>query len=141
MYVYDDGEGNLLNSINNTKCGNVIYSHGLAVITTASFISDLEAFITSSNTTCSFSSSLTLFETLYKCTIRENEFDFSQNPTIISGSEGDLYYYASSSYFEPYITTVGLYNENQDLLAIAKLSQPLPSSKTTDTNIIIKLDM
>lgn len=141
IYVYDDGNGNLLNSVDNEKCGNIIYSHGLAIITTSSFLSELDSFITSSTTTCSFSSSLTLFETLYKCTIRENEFDFSQNPTIISGSEGDLYYYASSSYFEPYITTVGLYNENQDLLAIAKLSQPLPSSKTTDTNIIIKLDM
>jgi hypothetical protein len=141
VYIYDDGNGNLLNNINSNKCGNIIYSHGLAVITTSSFVSDINSFITSSTTTCSFSSSLTLFETLYKCTIRENEFNFSQNPTIISGSEGNLYYYASSSYFEPYITTVGLYNENQDLLAIAKLSQPLPSSTTTDTNIIIKLDM
>jgi hypothetical protein len=141
IYVYDDSNGNLLNNINNEKCGNIIYSHGLAVITTSSFISSLDSFITASNTTCSFSSSLTLFETLYKCTIRENEFNFSQNPSIISGSEGDLYYYASSSYFEPYITTIGLYNENQDLLAVAKLSQPLPSSTTTDTNIIIKLDI
>lgn len=140
VYIYDDGNGNLLNNINSNKCGNIIYSHGLAVITTSSFVSDINSFITSSTTTCSFSSSLTLFETLYKCTIRENEFNFSQNPTIISGSEGNLYYYASSSYFEPYITTVGLYNENQDLLAVAKLSQPLPSSTTTDTNIIIKLD-
>jgi hypothetical protein len=140
IYVYDDSNGNLLNSVDNKKCGNIIYSHGLAVITTSSFVSSLDSFVTSSNTTCSFSSSLTIFETLYKCTIRENEFNFSQNPTIISGSEGDLYYYASSSYFEPYITTVGLYNENQDLLAVAKLSQPLPSSTTTDTNIIIKLD-
>jgi hypothetical protein len=140
IYVYDDGNGNLLNNIDNNKCGNIIYSHGLAVITTSSFVSDIDSFITSSTTTCSFSSSLTLFETLYKCTIRENEFNFSQNPSIVSGSEGDLYPYASTSYFEPYITTVGLYNENQDLLAVAKLSQPLPSSTTTDTNIIIKLD-
>jgi hypothetical protein len=140
IYVYDDSNGNLLNSVDNKKCGNIIYSHGLAVITTSSFISNLDSFITASNTTCSFSSSLTIFETLYKCTIRENEFNFSQNPSIISGSEGDLYYYASSSYFEPYVTTVGLYNENQDLLAVAKLSQPLPSSTTTDTNILIKLD-
>jgi hypothetical protein len=141
IYIYDDGEGNILNSVDSEKCGNIIYSHGLAVITTSSFVSDIESFITSSTTTCSFSSSLTLFETLYKCTIRENEFSFSQNPSIISGSEGDIYPYASSSYFEPYMTTVGLYNENQDLLAVAKLSQPLPSSRTTDTNIIIKLDM
>jgi hypothetical protein len=51
VYVYDDGEGNLLNSIDNNKCGNVIYSHGLAIITTCSF-ADLDSFITSSNTTC-----------------------------------------------------------------------------------------
>jgi len=138
--VYDDGEGNLLNNIDSTKCGNIIYSHGLAIITTSSFVSDLSSFINSSNTTCSFSSSLTLFETQYKCNIKENEFNFSQNPSIISGSNGNLYGYATSSYFDPYITTVGLYNENQDLIAVAKLSQPLPSSRTTDTNIIINLD-
>jgi len=139
VYVYDDGEGNLLNSIDNTKCGNVIYSHGLAIITTCSF-ADLGSFITSSNTTCSFHSSMTLFETQYKCTIRESEFNFSQNPSIISGSNGELYNFATQPYFDPYITTVGLYNENQDLLAVAKLSQPLPSSRTTDTNIIIRMD-
>ena len=138
-YIYDDGEGNLLNSIDNTKCGNVIYSHGLAIITTCSF-ADLDSFITSSNTTCSFHSSITLFETQYKCTIRESEFNFSQNPSIISGSNGELYNFATQPYFDPYITTVGLYNENQDLLAVAKLSQPLPSSRTTDTNIIIRMD-
>jgi hypothetical protein len=38
-------------------------------------------FVTSSNVTCSFSSSLTIYETQYKCTARENEFNFSQNPT------------------------------------------------------------
>jgi len=139
VYVYDDGEGNLLNSIDNTKCGNVIYSHGLAIITTCSF-ANLDSFITSSNTTCSFHSSMTLFETQYKCTIRESEFNFSQNPSIISGSNGELYNFATQPYFDPYITTVGLYNENQDLLAVAKLSQPLPSSRTTDTNIIIRMD-
>jgi hypothetical protein len=139
VYVYDDGEGNLLNNIDSTKCGNIIYSHGLAIITTSSF-TNLSSFISSPNITCSFSSSLTLFETQYKCNIKENEFNFSQNPSIISGSNGSLYGYATSSYFDPYITTVGLYNENQDLIAVAKLSQPLPSSRTTDTNIIINLD-
>jgi hypothetical protein len=140
VYVYDDGEGNLFNSIDNTICGNIIYSHGLAIITTSSQNFDIFSFISSSYSTCSFSSSLTLFETQYKCNIKENEFNFSQNPSIISGSNGDLYKYAISSYFDPYITTVGLYNENQDLIAVAKLSQPLPSSRTTDTNIIINLD-
>ena len=46
----------------------------------------------------------------------------------------------TGSYFEPYVTTVGLYNENQQLLAVGKLSQPLPLSSTTDTTILINID-
>jgi len=138
VYVYDDGNGNVLDSSDN-KCGNIIYGHGLVILTSSSFW-DLPNFISCSQASCSFSSSLTLYETQYKCNIRENEFNFSQNPTTISGSNGEVYGYVTSSYFDPYITSVGLYNENQDLLAVAKLSQPLPSSRTTDTNIIIRID-
>jgi hypothetical protein len=47
----------------------------------------------------------------------------------------------TSSYFSPYISTVGLYNNNKELIAVAKLAQPLPISNTTDTNIIINLDL
>ena len=46
----------------------------------------------------------------------------------------------TGSYFEPYVTTVGLYNERQQLLAVGKLSQPLPLSSTTDTTILINID-
>jgi hypothetical protein len=89
----------------------------------------------------SFNSTYTIHETQYKCTIRESEFNFSLNPTLLSGSSNDiLYNWATGSYFSPYITTVGLYNDRQELLAIAKLSQPLPSSRTTDMNIIINID-
>ena len=98
----------------------------------------ITAFVSSSNFTASFSSSYTIYETQYKCTIRESEFNLSYNPTLLSGST--LYDYATGSFFSPYITTVGLYNENQDLLAVAKLSKPLPGSPTTDTNIIINID-
>ena len=52
-----------------------------------------------------------------------------------------LYNYATGSYFAPYITTVGLYDDFQNLLAICKLSQPLQTSTTTDTTIIINLDL
>jgi len=46
----------------------------------------------------------------------------------------------TGSDFSPYVTTIGLYNENQELLAVAKLAQPLPTSQTTDTTILINLD-
>jgi len=99
-------------------------------------------FAVTNNFTCSFSSSYTIFEKQYKCTIRENEFNFTLNPSTISGStEGTLYGYVTESYFSPYITTVGLYDEQQNLLAIGKLAQPVPGSPTTDTTILINLDM
>ena len=136
--LIDDGEGNILSG--STIIGNIFYPHGLITITSAS--SDvITNFITSSNVTCSFSSSYKIFETQYKCTIRENEFNLSLNPSTISGStEGTPYDFINESYFSPYVTTIGLYDEQQNLLAVGKLAQPLPSSPTTDTTILINLD-
>ena len=96
-----------------------------------------------------FTSSLTLHETQYKCTIRENEFNYSMNPTLlVSGGldqvvNGKATYqdFATGSDFPPYITTVGLYDEDQNLLAVGKLAKPLPTSQTTDTTILINLDL
>jgi len=171
--IYDDGEGNLIFSSSGKICGNIFYGHGIAVITsdgqplgdvygTGTYGSALyglsdtivvENFVTSSNVTCSFSSSVTIYETQYKCTIRDNEFNFTQNPSITSGSTvvtssiGDFYTpapyllgFATASYFSPYVTTVGLYDDNYQLLAIGKLSQPLQISPTTDTTILVNLD-
>jgi hypothetical protein len=159
--IYDDGEGNLYYSTTDTYCGNIFYPHGLAIVTvgsqsagavygtaiygtstyggaTTNIIQDV---VTSPNVTCSFSSSLTIYETQYKCTISENEFNVSLNPSILtSGSTDVLAPYCTSSYFSPYITTIGLYNEAQQLLAIGKLAQPLPTSPTTDTTILINID-
>jgi len=110
----------------------------MAIITDAALAS---GSIDATNVTCSFSSSLTIYETQYKCTIRENEFNFSLNPSLISGStDGTVYGYVTSSYFSPYVSTIGLYDEFQNLLAVGKLAQPLPTSATTDTTILINLD-
>ena len=135
----DDNEGNIISG--STIVGTITYPHGLIVLTSQSIGGrPPNDFVDSTNVTCSFSSSYTILETQYKTTIRESEFNFSLNPSLTSGSEGALYDFVTGSYFSPYITTVGLYNDNQELLAIGKLSQPLPTSKTTDTNIFINLD-
>jgi hypothetical protein len=97
-------------------------------------------FITGSDVTCSFSSSYTIYETQYKCTIGADEYNYSNNPTLISGSNGEVYDFVTGSYFSPYVTTVGLYDESYNLLAVAKLSKPLPTSRTTDTTILINFD-
>lgn len=159
--LHDDGEGNVITG--SLKVGDIIYEHGIIILTsdgipkldgygfatygTGSYgvgdVSFIEDFITGSNITCSFSSSLNILETQYKCTIRENEFNFSQNPTLISGSSnsGVIYDFATGSYFSPYVTTVGLYDNSYNLLAVAKLAQPLPTSAVTDTTILINLDL
>ena len=63
------------------------------------------------------------------------------NPSIISGStDGTPYSFVTGSYFSPYVTTVGLYDEYQNLLAVGKLAQPSPTSATTDTTILINID-
>jgi hypothetical protein len=120
--------------------GYITYGTGSYGTSDSTFI---QSFINSTNISCSFDSTLTIYESQYKCTLRENEFNFSQNPTLISGSSnsGILYDFATGSYFTPYITSIGLYNNDKELLAIAKLSQPLRISDTTDTSIIINLDL
>ena len=60
----------------------------------------------------------------------------------IENKNGDIYYdWATGSYFTPYLTTVGLYNEDNDLLAVGKLSTPTPISKFVDTNIYVNFDI
>ena len=145
------------------KYGDVIYEHGIIILTSngisgstgygagvygsmvygLSSIDYISNFITGSNITCSFNSTVTIYETQYKCTLRENEFNFSQNPTIVSSSinSGIIYDFATGSYFSPYVTTIGLYDNNYNLLAVGKLAQPLPTSAVTDTTILINLDL
>jgi hypothetical protein len=153
--IVDDGQGNLLSG--STNIGNIIYTHGLAILTTQEQIynEDLAFWSQELNMTCSFSSSMTIYETQYKCTIRESEFNATLNPSAqqsgsvieVSGSyfsqrgDGTLANNVTGSYFSPYVTTVGLYDELQNLLAIGKLAQPLPTSDTTDTTILINLDL
>ena len=71
---------------------------------------------------------------------RSSEFNYSENPSFISGSTGEVIY----SYFinNPTVfpTTVGLYNDSNDLLAVAKLSKPIQKDFTKEALIRVKLD-
>lgn len=143
----DDGEGNLLSG--SDIVGNIIYPHGLIIFTgnsTDTYLSLIDDIVTNSNVTCSFKSSYRILETQYRCVIRENEFNLSLNPSLISGSaplsgsEHRIYDFATGSLFAPFITTVGLYDDNNNLIAVGKLSQPLECSPTTDTVIYVNID-
>ena len=148
IFLTDDGDGNI--TYGSDVVGQIFYSHGIAVFASRSF-KDIGREINNNppqlnNTTIAFSSSLTIHEQQYKCTILENEFDYSTNPTLltqsIGGAANDSYYpFVTASYFEPYVTCVGLYNEAKELVAVGKLSFPLPVSQFTDTTIIVNFDI
>ena len=71
---------------------------------------------------------------------RSNQLNYSENPSFISGSTGEVLYSSFINNPQTYITTVGLYNDNNELLAVAKLSRPLPKDFTTEALVRVKLD-
>ena len=147
----DDGEGNIISGSTDEVIGQIFYSHGTVILTSlyTKYIGSLMNTDPAGNlgdAEIKFSSSLTIYEQQYKCTILENEFGFSLNPSLltssIAGADNQEYYpYTTGSFFEPYVTCVGLYNERQELVAVGKLSFPLPVSRFTDTTVIANFDI
>ena len=74
------------------------------------------------------------------CRARNSEFNYSSNPSFISSSTGGILYDSFITNPTTYITTVGLYNDSQELLATAKLSRPLEKDFTKELLVRVKLD-
>ena len=84
-----------------------------------------------------------IYENEYQCTISENEYNDTLNisaRTLQSSQGQELANFATGSLFKPYVTTIGLYNENQELLIVGKLGQPIRMSDETDTTFIVRWD-
>ena len=92
-----------------------------------------------------FSSSVRLWEHQYKVTVKDSEFNYSLNHSLLTGSAGvnnQVYFdFATGSYFSPYLTTVGLYNNEKQLIAVGKLSVPTKIPINSDLTIIVNLTM
>jgi hypothetical protein len=71
---------------------------------------------------------------------RNSEFNYSENPSFISGSTGEVIYDNFINAPQTYITTVGMYNDTNDLVAVAKLSRPLLKDFTKEALVRVKLD-
>jgi hypothetical protein len=71
--------------------------------------------------------------------IKNAEYNYTSNPSFVSGS-GNLLY--SNYIYNPqtYITTVGMYNDNNELVAVAKLSKPLVKDFTKEALLRVRLD-
>jgi hypothetical protein len=71
---------------------------------------------------------------------RNAEFNYSENPSFISGSTGDVIFSNFINSPQTYMTTVGFYNDTNELLAVAKLSKPLLKDFTKEVLVRVKLD-
>jgi len=118
-------------------CGNVYYNLGMVVLT--------HPFLASSSLTAlTCRGTVSMRETEVYCTVGPNEFNVSHNRSlqywnpITDQFEIDPRY--TGSLFRPYITSIGLYNDKNELLAVAKLSTPIQTSRTTDTTFVVKYD-
>ena len=153
----DDGNSNLIDSASNVK-GNVFYDRGLVVLTDG--ITDGS---TLSSFDISYRSTMTIYENEIFLSVLENEFNVSQNPSAYSGTNkiklhtiqssvdgtkfGGFadYEYSSSvdptgSFLAPFITTIGLYDDDLNMVAVAKLPQPIKSLPDYPVNFIIRFD-
>lgn len=95
------------------------------------------------NFTVSFKNEHIIEENEVRCLVNESDFNLSYNPTIVTGSYigGVVRDFATGSEFTTYTTTLGLYNDNNELLAVAKFSKPILISPDTDMTFVVKYDV
>ena len=157
----DDGYSNLIDSGSNIK-GNIFYDRGLVVVT-----KDVVSGSVLNQFTLSYRSTKTIYENEIFISVLENEFNVSQNPSAVdfngtdfgkikltsitssinptvTGGFADFEYSSSidrtGSFLAPYITTIGLYDNDLNMVAVAKLPQPIKSLPDYPVNFIIRFD-
>lgn len=86
-----------------------------------------------------FNNTTELNSTIYFCRANHNEFNYSSNPTYLSSSK-IVVKNTSTDAPVSYITTVGMYSADNELLAVAKLSEPLKKDPTNELTIRVRLD-
>jgi hypothetical protein len=138
--LIDDKNGNLILSASSPQriVGNIIYSHGLMVITNPAIGNYYANYFSGSVT---WQSSQPIYTYNYHCPIGESEFNNTLHPTSVEGSDGNIKAELTGSHFKPYFTTVGLYNDANELIAVAKMGQPVPVSNNNETTVVVKLDI
>jgi hypothetical protein len=135
--IADDGYGNLYDTkTSKTHIGSIFYAFGLSIITRQNY----QGAFTSSFT-ASFKNEHSIHEHEIRCLIKESDFNLSYNPTLVTNyASGSVKDFATGSSFYTYATTVGLYNDNNELLAVAKFGKPMLMSPDTDMTFVVKYD-
>ena len=159
--------GSAVDQNGRVKCGLIFYQAGICVLTSSVFgsllstacqfdgpsstIEGFDAVLTGSTIdvaanmfrnrmySLQFNNTVELNSTIYFCRIGHNEYNYSTNPTYLSGSKIRVKTNTSDMPIS-YITTIGLYSDNNELLAVAKLSEPLKKTNNTEFTIRTRLD-
>jgi len=154
------GSENLM--VTNTNAvGNVFYEHGMIVLSdprpkygTAqyrpfndrvyNYLSEVTQSAYIDDFYLEYNSTVTLYEHEYICKLKEDEFNFTSNPTIRLDNNPESEVpkaITSNNEFAPYITTVGLYTSFGELVAIGKLGTPIKKRDNVDLNLIVRFDI
>ena len=153
---------NISESINGSPyIGNLFYQNGFATITHPSHHHILNsagigtASLGGGNSqsvfqvgnrgidTLQFQGTHLIYENEYQCTVQEHEYNQTTNISARkthTSTNPQLADFTTSSLFKPHITTIGLYNNNNELLVIGKLGQPVRTSNETDTTFVLRWD-
>lgn len=147
--ISDDGKGRL--SSGQGTIGNIFYHHGIAIIqrdsvgnpSSGSILPNAMNLKNGDVFSVDFKSTHTIYEHQIVCTMNPSDFNYSTNSTALFGNESNgqrIYSLIASGSLVPYFTTLGLYNEQSELVMVAKLVHPLKRATETDQTIIIRFD-
>jgi hypothetical protein len=135
-YLADRSEGGTMLQTN--VIGNVFAKQGQVVISSADYrYND----ILNLPYTASYRSTKTIHELSVITNIDSSDFNVSTNVSLTYDDNQTFRPFATSSNFSPYITSVGLYDDAGQLLAIGKLAQPIRKRMDVDMNFLIRLDL
>ena len=135
-YLADRTEGGSFMQTNHV--GNVFARQGVVVISTPDY-----RFHNILNIpyTASYKSTITTYELGVVANADAGDFNMSMNLTLTDDSDINYKSFVTGSDFAPYITTIGLYDDAGQLLAIGKLAQPIRKRSDVDMNFLIRLDL
>ena len=123
--------------------GNIFYELGVfTIVETGSFDgTNNYSEVTSGDYTVSYKGVHDLSTYEYICTALPNELNQTQNMSIFSADgRGKLKDHLTSSLFPTYVTEVGLYDDAEDLIGIARLSKPIPKSRIIPMRFFVRMD-
>jgi len=118
--------------------GNIFTKQGIAVISSLDYRFNNIIY---TPFTASYRSTVTINELSVVARLDAGDFNMSTNITLTQDDDVTYYSFVSGSDFAPYITTIGMYNDAGQLLAIGKLANSIRKRNDVDMNFLIRLDL